>query len=466
MRHMQFQSGQSLIEVLLAVAIFAFLMTTVVVSFIDVYNGGLFSNNRTDGYRMAEEGIEAVRSIRDRDFDSLSSGVHGLSLSGGQWTFSGASDTQDIFMRVIEIGEPDMNTRSVTSTVFWTDGGQTRSVVLVTTLTDWQQHFLAKLDWPNAVVASTINLPGGADALAVAAVGTTAYIGRESSGDPEFYIVDASNALYPVTLGTLNLADDILGIAVTGTYAYLASKANSAELMVVNISNPTAPSLTTSLDLINNGDARRLAIKGNRLYLIRDNKGSNPTFYVFDISTPSSPVSLGSVFIGGGLDVATSKVGTEYAYIASETDTQELQAVNVTTPASMLVNGSADLISNNDAYAIAVSGTYAYVGTEDRGGDPEFFVMDISTPTSPSVVNTLNTEELFSVRAANGYVYLGGKANPPEIRIVDATNPLSLTTVASFDTSGNILDMAVTYNRLFAVSKGEPELVIIVPPKF
>jgi len=49
---------------------------------------------------------------------------------------------------------------------------------------------------------------------------------------------------------------------------------------------------------------------------------------------------------------------------------------------------------------------------------------------------------------------------------VDATNPLSLTTVASFDTSGNILDMAVTYNRLFAVSKGEPELVIIVPPKF
>ncbi len=321
-------------------------------------------------------------------------------------------------------------------------------------------------DWPNAVVASTINLPGGADALAVAAVGTTAYIGRESSGDPEFYIVDASNALYPVTLGTLNLADDILGIAVTGTYAYLASKANSAELMVVNISNPTAPSLTTSLDLINNGDARRLAIKGNRLYLIRDNKGSNPTFYVFDISTPSSPVSLGSVFIGGGLDVATSKVGTEYAYIASETDTQELQAVNVTTPASMLVNGSADLISNNDAYAIAVSGTYAYVGTEDRGGDPEFFVMDISTPTSPSVVNTLNTEELFSVRAANGYVYLGGKANPPEIRIVDATNPLSLTTVASFDTSGNILDMAVTYNRLFAVSKGEPELVIIVPPKF
>jgi len=321
-------------------------------------------------------------------------------------------------------------------------------------------------DWPNAVVASTINLPGGADALAVAAVGTTAYIGRKSSGDPEFYIVDASNALYPVTLGTLNLADDILGIAVTGTYAYLASKANSAELMVVNISNPTAPSLTTSLDLINNGDARRLAIKGNRLYLIRDNKGSNPTFYVFDISTPSSPVSLGSVFIGGGLDVATSKVGTEYAYIASETDTQELQAVNVTTPASMLVNGSADLISNNDAYAIAVSGTYAYVGTEDRGGDPEFFVMDISTPTSPSVVNTLNTEELFSVRAANGYVYLGGKANPPEIRIVDATNPLSLTTVASFDTSGNILDMAVTYNRLFAVSKGEPELVIIVPPKF
>jgi len=321
-------------------------------------------------------------------------------------------------------------------------------------------------DWPNAVVASTINLPGGADALAVAAVGTTAYIGRKSSGDPEFYIVDASNALYPVTLGTLNLADDILGIAVTGTYAYLASKADSAELMVVNISNPTAPSLTTSLDLINNGDARRLAIKGNRLYLIRDNKGSNPTFYVFDISTPSSPVSLGSVFIGGGLDVATSKVGTEYAYIASETDTQELQAVNVTTPASMLVNGSADLISNNDAYAIAVSGTYAYVGTEDRGGDPEFFVMDISTPTSPSVVNTLNTEELFSVRAANGYVYLGGKANPPEIRIVDATNPLSLTTVASFDTSGNILDMAVTYNRLFAVSKGEPELVIIVPPKF
>lgn len=469
MKQQRFSSGQSLVEVLLAVAIFALLMGAVIASFNDIFVSEYLTGHRTEALRMAEEGLEASRAIRDRDFQELVAGSYGVVLSGNQWAFFGANDTRGIFTRTVEISEPDAETRYVTSTVSWSDGGVARSVSLRSTITDWQAGGggggPVSYDWTNPSVAVTYNLAGNADALSAAASGTIGYIGRASSGDPEFVIIDASSSTNPTILGSLQLNGDVYGIAITHNYAYLATTANNQELVVVNISNPASPGIATSFNLAGNGDGRRVAIKGTRLYLTRFDQGNNPQFHVFDITNPASPTSLGSADFGANLyEVALSQVGTDFAFIATANNSQELIAVNVTNPVSMGVGDSLNLGGNSDAYAVAVSGTIAYLGTQNRGGTDEFYVVNISTPTSLTTINSADYDQINVLRATNGYLFAGLTDATEEFIVFNLADPNVIIEAATINLANPVLDLGMSTNRAFAVTGGDTgELVIIVP---
>lgn len=461
---MRFEKGQSLIEVLLAVAIFSLLMGAVVLAFVDVYRGSFHASNRTDGFRMAQEGIEAVRAIRDRSFAELTAGTHGLALSGSQWNFSGTSDTTAIFSRTIEISEPDADTRYVTSTVSWVDGGQTRSVVLATIIKNWQKTIAAPVgDWTNPSIASTVDLAGTSNAISAAVSGTIGFIGRRTSAQDEFYIIDATSSTSPTVLGSLGLDGHAWGVAVTGTYAYVAT--GGTELYVIDVSNLSSPSIATSFDLAGGGDGRDVAIKGNRLYLTRNNAGSNPVFYVYDISTPGSPSLLGSANLGAGeYDVALSETGTDFAFIASESNSQELQAVNVTVPGSMGVGGSLNLTGAANAFAVAVSGTVAYLGTAGRGGADEFYVVNISTPTSPTTITSTDYDSVNVIRVANDLVFVGVDDNANELLVIDMSDPNTIDVIATFNLAGDADGMAVSTQRAFvATPNNANEVYILIP---
>lgn len=464
---MRFANGQSLIEVLLAVAIFSIVMGAIVFSFIDIYRGSFYSVNRTDGFRLAQEGIEATRAIRDRSFAELVSGTHGIALSGAQWSFSGTSDTSALFTRTIEIASPDVDTRYVTSTVSWVDGGQPRSIVLATIIKNWEKSIAPPSagNWTNPSLASTVNLPGNTNALSAAASGTIGFIGRQSSsGNDEFYIIDATSSTSPSVLGSLNISGRVYGVAVTGTYAYLAT--SGRELQVVDVSNLSSPSLVTRLNLPGGGDGRDVAIQGNRLYLTRRNSGSRPVFHVFDISNPASPVELGSANLGAGeYDVALSEVGTSFAFIASARNAQELQAVNVTNPVSMGVGGSLNLSGNANAYAVGVSGTVAYLGTANRGGaGNEFNVVNVATPTSPTNIASASYQSINVIRVANGLVFAGMDDAANELVVFDMSDPNTINAVATLNLSAPVLGLGMSTERGFAVTADNSnEVQILIP---
>ena len=107
------------VEALLAVAIFALLVTALVGAYLYGQESTVFSGNHARATMLAEEGLEAVRNIRDENFFNLTDGTHGLTISGNQWILSGSSDASGIFTRQISISSIDAERRQISSSVSW-----------------------------------------------------------------------------------------------------------------------------------------------------------------------------------------------------------------------------------------------------------------------------------------------------------------------------------------------------------
>lgn len=100
-----FNRGQSLLEVILALAVFALISAVMVVmsagGFVTLQQGG----EQTRAEFMALEGLEAVRSIRDRDWNELIFTASSVSVSNGQWVFDGEGTSETIggYQRLISL---------------------------------------------------------------------------------------------------------------------------------------------------------------------------------------------------------------------------------------------------------------------------------------------------------------------------------------------------------------------------
>jgi len=150
-----FKSGISILEVILAAALFAVFSTAVIRVMIQSLDTHLLAGQQAQALGKASEGLEALYSIANRSFSALSDTVSsGLSSAGGQWNYSGTGDSFDIFTRTVSVsqarrdssgnyvnsgGLPAMNTKKVVSTVNWTVmGSRGNSIVLSGYFSDWR----------------------------------------------------------------------------------------------------------------------------------------------------------------------------------------------------------------------------------------------------------------------------------------------------------------------------------------
>ena len=96
-----------------------------------------YGPDQTRAVFLAEEGLEAMRSLRDRDFLLLSDGTHGIALNqNGRWDLSGASDTESEFTRTVTIATTAPRLKQITSSVT----GPRTSITLTTALADLRQN--------------------------------------------------------------------------------------------------------------------------------------------------------------------------------------------------------------------------------------------------------------------------------------------------------------------------------------
>jgi prepilin-type N-terminal cleavage/methylation domain-containing protein len=153
--HPNINKGFSILEVVLAAAIFC-IFSTVALSFsLQALQAERRANQSEIALGYATEGIEAVRAVRDVSFDNLSNtDGSGLRFSDGHWQLDGDHDDFGVYRRVITInqvqrdgdgnivsdgGTEDLNMkRAVSSVSFLSPSGEQVSVNLDTYLSRWK----------------------------------------------------------------------------------------------------------------------------------------------------------------------------------------------------------------------------------------------------------------------------------------------------------------------------------------
>ncbi len=138
------ESGQSLLELIIAIGIFAVIVSGLSFFVLDSYVSGRLSYEMTKANFLAEEGMEVAISIRDNKWEDLTIGDHGLAISGSYWVFQGVeedlSSQLNIGKRKIKIENIDADRKKITSVVDWQfSQGRQEEVSLITYLTNWKK---------------------------------------------------------------------------------------------------------------------------------------------------------------------------------------------------------------------------------------------------------------------------------------------------------------------------------------
>ena len=175
------------------------------------------------------------------------------------------------------------------------------------------------------VVTASLTLPSiGAEAISITYNGSKVYVGTKKGIGPEFHIIDVTNPLVPVELGSLEIGEDVNAIKVVAGKAYLATSLDSAELKILDVSNPLLISQLGSYDAPAGRNAYSLYVSGARLYLGRE--GGSQDFSVLDISNPVSIQLLGSKTLNQNINAIVNN--SYLSFLGTEDPNQAFQVLN------------------------------------------------------------------------------------------------------------------------------------------
>jgi hypothetical protein len=233
--------------VLLAAAIFGFLTTGIIGAIVYGRASTADSGEHARAMQLAEEGLEAVRNIRDASFSNLSNSTFGLVQSGGVWTLSGTSDTTGIFTRTVAITAADGVRKNVVVTVSW----GSKQVSVTGRLSNW----LSTIITPGPIMmvySKTTATPfyriwdgsaWGTEGSANSVGGTVNYVVLKSARTRNEAILgtqDSTGAIYvQIWNGTSWGAVTQIGTGPTGTRAFDIAYEKNSDRAVITYS-PTS----------------------------------------------------------------------------------------------------------------------------------------------------------------------------------------------------------------------------------
>lgn len=160
------QKGQSLIEVVIAMAVFSVIAGAIMSVTLGSLNGLIQGGEETEARAFAEEGMEAVRSVRDHAWNVLTISPAQVGVSGSVWTLSRAASELigNKFTRIITLTNvcrdgtdtiavcpatyTDPHTKLVTVNVRWAPrSGATNSVEQTGFISNWDSRDWTQTDW-------------------------------------------------------------------------------------------------------------------------------------------------------------------------------------------------------------------------------------------------------------------------------------------------------------------------------
>ncbi len=306
--------------------------------------------------------------------------------------------------------------------------------------------------------------PTNGDFTRLVDIGSTSWIrlfmnyqGRAAYGStPAFYLSEIdfyTNTSPPPPPPQIDSVDPSSGSANSDTDITISGYnfATDAEVFL----NKGGPSIG-SVGFSGGGDARGVYVSGSYAYVYAAYAELFSIFFVIDISTPSSPAIIGSVGLSG--DARGVYVSGSYAYVVEDVYTfgedntmvtGRLQVIDISTPSSPSIISSVelgyvvDLINKRGTTkGIHVSGSYAYMTyfevRIERGITitlvSRLCVIDISDPASPYIVGFVDIpRDAQDVYVSGSHAYV---TNSSSLQVIDISTPSSPAIIGSVDTQG------------------------------
>lgn len=480
---MKLQSGQTIIELLLAMGFALIFFPALFTMFFVSREGKAQQIERARAAALLVESQEALRSIRETGWSQFAlyanNTAYHPSVINSRWVLSNGPQTIDRFVRSIEFspvqrdslgnivssgGIADPSTRRATIRISWTTPLPTSisSVVILTRhnniihVDTTEQEFLSgdttqhtrvvNLSGGEVVLGSTggygdwcqpsltitaVDLPKSGVANAISAIQGIIAAG---TGD------NASGVSYANVLITDPAFPNIPAASISGTfdgyktndvfteseYAYLATDTNTKEVEIVALGSIDGSGKFAEAGYFNapgNGNAESVVTSGQVGYMV-----GGTTMYSFDLTSKTgSRAALdadGVALPGQGKSVVIS--GSR-AFVVTGAAGAQVVIVDISNPADLRIIDQIGLAAGSGkAIYVNASGTRAYVATEQSSTQREFFIVNTESGAT-GYKQVLGSYDTGSMNPKGLVVVSGPRAiivgmNGEEYQVIDITS--------------------------------------------
>jgi len=453
--------GSGTLEMIIAFAVLALVMTAVIVVVFGNQTLAEDVSMQTGAQERARAMLAAAQVRSLQNFNALT---------------AVATTSDGLFDEGLGVEDIDTQTKRVTASVSWRSGGRALSMALTTLaydVRDWQGACAAPSgDWSKPVVLAYADIASPAGASGLAVRGARAYITSDpgSAGVDDFYVVDAgagAGAL-PV-LGSFSTTYGLTDVAVSGADAFVAADSARYQLLAVDVSDPAHFSVSNiigKLRVTQSGDSavgNTLAYAGGLLYLGLT-KSSGPEFYIIDPSNPAAPSVVGSFEVGAAVNQIIVQNGYAYLATASSSAVVELDVHNPAAPAPVAAHARPSAVLTGQSVALNQSADLMYTGMIGASANPKFFALATGSIAGAPVwvQNKPKGSGVYRMLLRSGLLFMTTADATDSLQILDVshagvapprfdTAPLKLAgaSTAALGCSGN--DMYVGLNNTRAL---------------
>lgn len=491
--------GFSLVELLVAVAIFTLMAGSITFAAIDSVRNVRTLEDRTRAVGLINETANLLILIKDSSWRAIMDNSDGTPkgiveadgsfeivdgpVSRGEYSvyFIGGPVFRDDDGNIVQTGgHEDYHTREVTITVAWKDIlGVERERSTVVFVNDWnakrwrqttEEDFLAGTteftrvvnkddgevelqqvvyaDWCKPSLSmSAYDLPGQGITRTIVAGEGEVYLGTGQNASGVSYIGISVDEADPPNVDVVGQFDghktnDIFG---EDDYSYIATDTNAKEVVIIR---------TSSLPYVEVGyfdapgptDADSVVVDGNMGYVTTES-----TLYSFDLSSKNgSRPQMGTLSIAG---VASSmKIRSNYLFITSNSTTEQVQIIDISDPANMAKVGWISLDAGGGVdVAVSEDFTRAYVATVAHSSKPELFVVDLTEKTGARpVIGSFDTSGMdpkgVATTPVDRLIIVGSGGQ--QYQVISIENELSPTKCGGMNIASGIYDVATYVNSV------------------
>ena len=290
-------------------------------------------------------------------------------------------------------------------------------------------------------------------------------------------IFDISNQNAPVLKSTLTAGTfgsySVFPFTSGGhTYVAIPSSGAIGKLLIVNVDNPSAPSITTtyvfSTSPISVGSLYDCAVYNGYIYIASQSAG----LLVLDIGGGSgsiaspSPVFQESTVLNAvksfGVTVANGTLFTTQ-YITSVFGTRQIKSWNISTPSTPSLLQSYQVTSVGEPLGITVSGNTAVVAVTG-GGTNAYDLVDVTTPSSMNNLSQITTSGTLSSGMkgyiSGNYLYMPSGSNATDGGYIDfydittLSSPIKISTVKTGIGTSVFGSIALSNGYIYAADYG------------